>query len=238
MKRYIISILSFATFCLAGHAQVGQQYHDFSIGVNGGISLNKVAFTPKINQTYKMAPTFGLTLRYTSERYYGMFCAFQAEINYTGMGWTEDIYNRNNEKIDDTYTRDLNYIQVPILANLGFGKREKGFKGYLIAGPQIGYLLSDKENRSETWTTVSGAYPDRMNNIISQYGLKVENKLEYGIAAGLGCELSTSIGHFLIEGRYYMGLSNLYGNSKTDPFARSSNGSIIGKITYLFDLSH
>lgn len=200
--------------------------------------MNKVAFTPKINQTYKMAPTFGLTLRYTSERYYGMYCAFQAEVNYTGMGWTEDIYNRNNEKIEDTYTRTLNYVQVPILANLGFGKHERGFKGYLIAGPQLGYLVTDKEERSEIWTTVSGAYPDRMNNIISQYGLKVENKFEYGIAAGLGCELSTSIGHFLIEGRYYMGLSNLFGNAKTDPFARSSNGSIVAKVTYLFDISH
>ena len=40
----------------------------------------------------------------------------------------------------------------------------------------------------------------------------------------------------MIEGRYYLGLSNLYGNSKTDPFAESGQRTIVAKITYLFDV--
>lgn len=219
-------------------AQVGLQLHDFCIGVNGGYSFNKVAFTPKINQKYMMAPVMGLTLRYTSERYYGMYCAFQTEINYDMTGWTENIYSSYNEPLPDTYRRELAYLQVPLLANLGFGRYDRGFKGYLVAGPQFGYLLSDKEVRSETWTTTSGGAPDRMNNITAQYDLAVENKFEYGITAGLGGEMTTRFGHFLIEGRYYMGLSNLFKNSKTDPFAKSNNGSFVAKITYLFDVSH
>ena len=238
MTKYLLTALLALLPTLFAAAQVGEQRHDFSIGVNGGILLNKVAFTPKINQTYYAAPSYGLTLRYTSERYFGMICAFQAEINYSGMGWKEDIYSHNNEKLPDTYQRDLKYIQVPILAHLGFGQIDRGFKGYLLAGPQVGYLMSDKEKQSETWTTVAGAYPDRMNGIMRQYGLDVENKFEYGITAGLGCEFSTRAGHFLLDGRYYMGLSNLFNNSKTDPFPKSNNGTILVKLTYLFDVSH
>lgn len=238
IRRTIALFIMTAMGLCCAQAQVGLQLHDFCIGVNGGYSFNKVAFTPKINQKYMAAPTMGLTLRYTSERYYGMYCAFQSEINYHRTGWKENIYSSTNEPLPDTYHRDLSYIQVPILANLGFGRYDKGIKGYLVAGPQLSYLLSDKEVRSETWTSIQGAYPDRMNNIFSQYGLKVENKFEYGITAGLGAELTTRAGHFLVEGRYYMGLSNLFGNAKTDPFARSSNGSIVAKVTYLFDVSH
>lgn len=237
MKRIILLI--FATTSLLGiDAQVSVAHHDLAIGVNGGYIFNKVAFTPKVNQKFYSAPSFGVTLRYTSERYYGLICAFQAEINYAGSGWKEDIYSSKNLPLPDKYSRNLTYIQIPVMANLGLGHIERGAKGYLVAGPQIGYLLSDKEKRSENWTLNEYKHPDRMNNITAQYERAVENKFEYGITAGLGCELSTRVGHFLIEGRYYMALSNLFGNSKSDPFPKSNNGTIVAKITYLIDVLH
>lgn len=237
MKRIIHFIIAVAS-AVDLKAQVSEQRHDFSVGVNAGYILNKVSFTPKINQKYYTAPTFGVTMRYTSERYYGMICAFQAELNYAGSGWKEDIYSSANEPLLDKYSRQLQYFQLPIMANLGFGHIDRGFKGYLIAGPQIGYLVADKEKYSEEWTTNLSGKPDRMNNVTAQYGLAVENKFEYGITAGLGCELSTRAGRFLIEGRYYMALSNLFGNSKSDPFPRSNNGTIVAKVTYLLDVLH
>lgn len=237
MKRTILLIIALS-LAFGLQAQVSEQHHDLSVGVNGGYILNKVSFTPKINQKYYTAPTFGVTMRYTSERYYGMICAFQAELNYAGSGWKEDVYSSANQPLPDKYSRQLQYFQLPVMANLGFGNIDKGFKGYLVAGPQIGLLVSDKENRSEEWTTNYSGNPDRMNDITAQYGLDVENKFEYGITAGLGCELSTRAGRFLIEGRYYMALSNLFANSKSDPFPRSNNGTIVAKVTYLVDLLH
>lgn len=237
MNRILILLIAFSLSALHLCAQVGEQHHDLSLGVNAGVDFNKVGFTPKINQTFYIGPTLGATMRYTSERYLGMWCAFQAEINYANLGWNEDIYSSRNEELPDTYKRNLSYLQLPILANLGFGKFNKGFKGYFVAGPQLGYLIGDNEKRSETWTMM-GDNPDRMNQIYAQYGKKVENKFEYGITAGLGGEYSTPIGHFLFEGRYYMGLSNIYGNSKTDPFAKSNHSTITFKVTYLFDVMH
>lgn len=234
MKRFI-SILLLSLLAASVNAQVGDQRHDLCLGINGGVALNKVGFTPKINQYFHVGPTLGATVRYTSERYYGMYCAFQAEANVASLGWREHILSSRNLELPDHYSRHLTYLQVPILANLGFGSYSKGFKGYFVAGPQISYLLNDSERQSETWT-VNGTIPDRMNGITMQYGKEVENALEYGITAGLGGEFTTKAGHFLLEGRYYMGLSNLYGNSKTDPFPKSNNSTISFKATYLFDV--
>lgn len=237
MNRFIALIIVLAAFALPSSAQVGEPRNDFAVGINGGVVANKVGFTPKINQFFNFGPTFGLTFRYTSERYMGMYCAFQAEANYAALGWKEDIYSSANEKLEDEYRRALGYIQVPLLANLGFGQIDRGFKGYFVAGPQFGYLINDKEHRSETWT-MRGLFPDRMNNVISQYDKPVENKFEYGITGGLGGEFSTAVGHFLVEGRYYMALSNLYSNAKTEPFPKSNNSTITLKVTYLIDLTH
>jgi hypothetical protein len=44
------------------------------------------------------------------------------------------------------------------------------------------------------------------------------------------------VGHFILEGRYYYGLGDIYGNSKSDYFGRSNFGQIVIKMTYLFDL--
>ena len=44
-------------------------------------------------------------------------------------------------------------------------------------------------------------------------------------------------GHFLLEGRYYYGLGNIYGDTKRDYFAKSNLGAIIIKMSYLFDIA-
>ena len=43
-------------------------------------------------------------------------------------------------------------------------------------------------------------------------------------------------GNFIIEGRYFFGLSDMFGNAKADPFGRSANTTITAKVTYLIDI--
>ena len=229
----------FLSTALPATAQLGSQRDDWAIGVNAGVSMNQVSFTPGVRQTYCPGGVWGFTARYTSERYYGLICALQIEANYWQAGWKEDIYSSKGEKLPDSYTRKINYIQLPILANLGLGNEYKGLKGFLLAGPQISYVLSDHEERSSTWTTTitnGQETPDRSNNVYAQYGKALDHKIDYGITAGLGIELTTGIGHFIVDARYYYGLSDLFGNAKKDPFSRSANGAIMGKLTYLIDL--
>lgn len=225
-------------------AQVGEARRDFSVGVNGGYILNKVSFDPSIKQNYKGGITMGFSTRYTCEKYFKMLCALQCEVNYSQMGWKENI-----ETSEDTYERTMNYVQIPLLANLGYGKERGGVKGYLVLGPQIGFCLSEREKRGGPWADddLSGMNEEQLrnyylnlhrpNNVTDQYGKSVEKKFEYGLTGGLGMDLSTRNGHhFMIEGRYYYALSDIFGNSKKDTFGRSANGAIIAKLSYMFDL--
>ena len=68
--------------------------------------------------------------------------------------------------------------------------------------------------------------------------MPIENKFDYGIAAGLGLEYSKSrLGHFLLEARYYYGLGDIYGNSKRDFFGKSNFNNIVIKAAWMFDVT-
>ena len=87
---------------------------------------------------------------------------------------------------------------------------------------------------------VTSDYVDQQGRQIGSniYNMPVENKIDYGIAAAAGVEFSQpTLGHFLLEGRYYYGLGDIYGNSKRDYFSRSNFSNIVIKLTYLFDIA-
>lgn len=234
VKKAVVLLFALLT-PVASFSQIGEARHNIAIGVSGGVVMNKVGFDPTIKQAYHVAPTFGVTARFTSEKYFNVYCALQLELNYANLGWKENVFDSNSQPLPDTYQRNLHYIQLPILARLAMGRETRGFMGYLIAGPQLGYCLGEKSKQS-TFTLNAAGNPDRPNDTYAQYSMSVDKKLDYGITAGLGVELSTKIGHFLIEGRYYYGLSDIFNNSKKDVFSRSNNGTIVAKATYLIDV--
>lgn len=244
MKNTIRLALLLALLCTAGdftilgihfsvgkaQAQVGEFRSALAVGVNGGYVLNKVSFNPTIKQSYHGGMTMGVTLRYTCEKYFNMVCAVQAEANYAQMGWKEVI-----ETSSDTYSRTVNYIQVPLLARLSFGREVKGVMGYLVLGPQLGFYLNDKDERVGEWSDET--LSKRPNRVTMQYDLSIERTFEYGITGGLGLEVNTRrAGHFMLEGRYFFALSDMFRNGKADPFGRSANGAIVAKVSYLFDV--
>lgn len=231
MKRYftvlpVILILLGMPYHL--HAQLQDQRHNFSVGLNGGVNLSSVSFQPRIKQSTFINPSFGFTARYISEKYFSMICGIQAELNYSQRGWKELI----DDGSGDSYQRSMNYLEIPLLAHLAFGKdRGNGARFILNLGPQIGFLLSEKESKSSAW------HPSqRPTGVTEQYGKMAESSFDYGIVGGGGVEIRTGIGHFLLEGRYYFGLSDFYHSTKKDPFSRSAHAYIAGRITYLFDI--
>ena len=76
---------------LPSHAQIGEHRDEFSIGVSGGYVMSNVAFVPKVNQGYHGGLTGGISLRYKSEKYFSTICSIMGEINYSQIGWKEDI---------------------------------------------------------------------------------------------------------------------------------------------------
>ena len=77
-------------------AQVGEYRNTFSIGGSGGYMMNSLSFQPTVTQKMHGGMTFGITGRYTSEKYFSTLCAIQAEVNMAQMGWTQDIATIDN----------------------------------------------------------------------------------------------------------------------------------------------
>ena len=255
-----VSLFHLFTFLpLSSFAQVGDYRTDLAVGINGGVAMSNVAFVPKVPQTMLNGPTFGLTARYSCEKYFSSICAVVAEVNYTQMGWKENILDMDDQPVplhtDESqtlnYTRKINYLQVPLLARLGWGRERNGFQFFIQLGPQVGFCLGEKTESNfdvrdpafdpDIWNGQYG--PEykyggkRASHVVTQDSLEIENKVDYGISAGAGLEFSNRhVGHFIVEGRYYYGLGNLFGNSKRDYFGRSNFGTILVKFTYLFDI--
>ncbi len=227
-KGIILFFLGFVFAALPSlYAQVGELRQNFALGVNGGINLNSVSFSPSVKQKNLMGITGGVTARYISERYFKMICGAQIEVNFSQHGWDE--YYKDYPSLG--YTRTMNYVEIPFLAHLAFGK-ERGMQFFIHAGPQIGFFLSDKYTITGDWSELANT-----NIVTEQHDKSVDNKFDYGIAGGAGVELRTKAGNFILEGRYYYALSDFYASAKKDYFARSAHGVITAKITYLFDLT-
>lgn len=205
-------------------AQVGDYRNDLAFGVSAGMNMASVDFKPSMKLGTLMGKNVGVTLRYTCEKYITAICGIQLECNYATQGWKEI-----EEGSTASFSKTLNYVQVPFLAKLGWGREKNGAQGYILLGPQVGYLLSESQSINGDWN---------MNRTHTyQYNHSADNKLDYGITLAAGAELSMQkLGHFQLEARYYFGLRDFYDNSSRGYFARSGNSAITLKATYLFDI--
>ena len=230
---------------LATRAQVGEYRNDLAVGVSAGYMLSSVGFVPEVPQKQLGGMTGGVTLRYTCEKYFKSVCAIVAEVNLVQTGWKENIMDMDNQPVyyvNDkekanplSYERHMKYVQVPIMARLGWGRERKGLQGFIQLGPQIGFFLD--ESTTSNLQPGIGTQTERSSKIVAQDTMAVQKKFDYGIAVGGGIEFShPKVGHFILEGRYYYGLGDIYKNSKSDFFGRSNFGQIVIKATYLFDI--
>lgn len=243
MRNFLITLVSLLV-AMSATAQIGDHRSELSLGVNGGYVMSNVGFNPTVPQSTLGGITGGVTVRYTCEKYFNSICALVAELNYIQTGWKEDILNSDDLPVvnpltgqPEQYERRINYLQLPLMARMGWGRERKGFQFFFQVGPQIGLYLSDK-------STANFAHADR--NQAERIGaqrdavhdtLAIQRKFDYGIAGGLGLEYShPRVGHFILEGRYYYGLGDIFNNSKRDYFGRSNLGNIVIKLTYLCDI--
>ena len=162
-------------------------------------------------EVYKKTPTRDLTLKIYSPSGIKNNDKRPAIVFFFGGGWR----SRNLEQFER---------HAKVLS-------DKGLQFFVHAGPQISFLISESE-------TIKGIDMNTLSNTQKAvYGVKIQNKFDYGIAGGGGVELRTKkAGSFIVEGRYYFALSDFYSTTKKDYFARAAHGTITIKLTYLFDL--
>lgn len=195
----------------------------FVVGASFGTTFSSVTFIPKVQNGMILGVTGGLVGRYDSEKNVGV----QVELNYAQQGWEETFFNPKYE-----YNRLINYLELPVLTHIYFGK--KNFKFFFNIGPKIGYAMGEKTTSSENFTDFDQT--DEENHPLEQQGMPIQNKFDWGICGGPGIELRTKAGYFILEGRYYYGLGNIYKSTKTDFFPQSSPNVISVKLAYMLPL--
>ena len=199
----------------------------FTIGVGGGPVFSSLDFDPTIPQTSNQAFSACVAVKFISEKHLGLL----AELNYTQRGWIED-FSELPKNPDHSYSRTLNYIELPLMTHIYFGNKVKFI---LNLGPQISYMFSDKSSMNDALSS----YLDeqREKDPDAPIGLQYENldsKFDYGLLGGAGIAFDTAAGSFNLEGRYYFGLGDSFDNSRSRAgnFSRSSHSYFSGKLTY------
>jgi len=222
MKRNAVFILLILVLTqINGDAQ-NTFRSEWAIGASGGIGFSSVSFNPKVSQNNLIGLNGGITARWITEKNLGL----QLEINFKQQGWSEKIESTEDFSATNlSYSRTMSYIDIPLFTHIYFGGEKVRF--FVNLGPQIGFFLHEsiKDNLN------GKLIPDKRNE---QHTLPIEKKFEWGLGGGPGLEFRSSIGFFLLEGRYYYGLSDFYNTRHGDEaFQKASNRSIVAKITYM-----
>ena len=244
MKSSLCKFL-FVVFLFVSTNLVAQQNTEFKkellFGVNFGVNLTDASFgTSYTNSPFKtkMWQRFagGISAKYLVEKNLGLI----VELNYSQQGWEQnfedpDVSVTQAEFLKTLqYQRQLNYLQIPFLTHIYFGNKVR-FNFNL--GPQISFLINDKEVMNEELVNYLAEGEVSSNKVTDQYYRKINKKIEYGILGGIGMEFRTGLGIFAIEGRYILGLSDFFNNSKADPFQQSANRNISIKATYYIKIN-
>ena len=221
MRTFILAMLAL----IAGTVMAQTHYDgNIAIGIKGGAVLSKQQFTPSVPQTFMPGMLAGVTFRYIEERHFGLI----AEVNLEQRGWKETF----DKEFDYNYSRRLTYAHIPLLTHIYFGSNK--MHGFFNLGPEVAFMLSENTKANFDYEHVEqiDGFPSAKRNT-EQYNLKVKNKFDYGITAGLGMEVIGRNKHsFVLEGRFYYGLRDIFSNHTSDAFSGSSGMAIAVTLGY------
>ena len=195
-----------------------------TVGGKMGASFARTQFNPTVPQKLLTGGVAGVTFSYCEEPYFAII----AELNVEQRGWREDF-----EGAPYSFQRRLTYLQLPLMTHIFFGSEQ--VKGFFNVGPEIGYMIATSTSANFNPVDI-GTLPDfpTTNRNTDQYTLPIKNHLDYGIGAGLGMELYNrrARGSFVLEGRFYYGLQDIFANHKKDTFAGSSGIAVMVTLGY------
>ena len=214
----IVTFVFFLCFGARVYSQTNTFAPEWAYGINGGVTFSKVGFNSVLSVPQEAFRQFsgGITVRYISEKNFGV----QAELNYSQRGWKE----RTDTVHLNRYSRSIAYLELPVLTHIYFNVG-KQVRLIFNLGPQIGYYIGEKEIEREIND------PERET---SYYDFPVQKSFDYGLKGTMGLEFQTKAGSFILDGRYYYGLSDIFNNTKADIFQASHHQVMGVNLTYLF----
>ena len=207
MHKLLIIILLACSLQVMSQAMLEKP--EIYVGPTFGVTGSMVMFNPSVGQTYLQGYNGGVVFRFIAEKNVGI----QAELNYSQRGWKES---------NGLYTRQLNYIELPFMTHLYFGKKSRFF---FNLGPKISYLISEKELLNNT-----------TNSTHVQETTKIQNSLDYGLCTGPGFLFNIKGNVIQLDARASYSLSDIFSNDKRDYFSASNNLNVSVNFSWLFQL--
>ena len=166
------------------------------IGTSHGATASMIQFSPNVKQDILLGYNGGLLVRYVTEK--GK--ALQSEVNFSQRGWTER---------GGLYSRQLTYVEVPLLMNLFWGKKVRFF-GNL--GPKASFLIGDR--------VLADRLPDEERDARHA---ELDHWFDYGVTLGLGLEFAARRQCFQLEVRANYSLSTLFQSKQYYDFSNHMN---------------
>ncbi|MBD5222384.1 MAG: PorT family protein [Bacteroidales bacterium] len=221
-----IRLLTLLCGFLVSAASFAQTHYSANIAVGGhaGVDFSRVFFNPSVPQKFAVSGTAGAMFRYVEENHFGLI----AELNWSQRGWKE-----NFEDVPYRYSRTINYVEIPVMAHIYFGRRGRFF---INAGPQVGVMVGETTNSNFDVSQIE-TLPDFpiKNRTNSQLDMKVSQKVDFGITAGIGGEFNINRKNSIsAEVRFYYGLGNIMPSAITDIFRASNSMTIAATLGYWF----
>lgn len=214
MKKFLL-ILSLGCISALALAQP-KVPREFQFGAIGGANLSSYTLSPAVTQDKSVGYTGGLGVRYVEEKYFALQC--ELLLTRRGMKDRYDNYPQYH------FERQLTYIEFPAMAHVYFNLKKRS-EISLDAGMKLGYYLADATsgNLDSDFDAIAAS----STHGYEHHTLAVDQKVDYGIQAGLGYEFKLNKQLSLqIQGRYYFGLGDIFPSTKADTFETSSNQSI------------
>ena len=191
-KELLVVLFLFSMF--QTYAQRRLDVPEFYLGASAGATGSMVMFSPMVAQDFQTGMNAGAAFRYIGDQNVGM----QMELNFIQYGW--------QEKGTSNHNRMLNYMEVPFLTHIYFGRAVRGFINF---GPKVDFLLL--ENSSDLPSDLQ----------VQHY--RVDNKFDYGLCGGFGMSVNTrKAGCYQLEARFAYHLGSLFNNKKNDYFGASN----------------
>lgn len=223
-RRLTVAIVCLYTTLLCAQPKLYRE--EMYVGAHAGVMASMVNFSPKVAQDPLhciLGTEAGLVFRYAGHK----VCGLQVELNYMQRGWQEYTAAGGYG-----YKRTLDYIELPLLMHLYFGKRARGF---FNLGPQIGYII--RETQSDVPTAYSAAWTSGKGSGTYHQYVPVENPFDWGVAGGLGFYYRTAkAGTYQIEARFNYSLGSLFSTSKMDYFAYSNNMNLSLSLAWMWQV--
>ena len=156
MIKRVFHIIAILTLTASATAQVEQPRNILEIGIAGGLNMSQMDMQPKIGQKYLNGLNGGLSIRYTSEKYFNMICAAQLEVNFSQRGWEEDFDDQtgNSQLHRDTLLCPFGIWQRATWSTVLYQSWPTGrfsFRRRRGVYRQLGYRESPRKHTTRLW---------------------------------------------------------------------------------------